>query len=168
MIESIPEAQGRVSSLSEGYAEAVALILPDLEQNTQTPQQVETLRSSMAATIGGIRSFRTDLDATDSATLVATVQNAGRLLQVWSWERETRRAVLDFTAGVLETSSVAASLNAGSDRSTVTTREGETLQSIAQRELGDYAAWPRILDANPGLLPGQLQSGTTLILPEKR
>lgn len=168
MIESITEAQVRVNRLADLYDAALALIEPDLVQDTQTQQQVGTLQANMAGLLGELRGFRKDLDATDSPELIATQQNAARLLAVWIWERDTRAAVGDFAIVAIQTRDLARKLNEGSDRSTVTVREGETLQSIAQRELGDFQAWPRILDANPGLLPGVLVTGTTLILPEKR
>lgn len=168
MIESTDELVDRVGAMAVDFAAAVDLIQGDLETDTQTPQQVENLRASMTGILEDYRGIRTDLDNTDTVQLLQTQQNAGRILQMWTWERETRKAVQDFAGGVVETARVARGLNAGSDRSTYTVRAGETLQSIAQAELGDFSAWPRILDANPGLLPGELTSGSVLIIPEKR
>lgn len=168
MIASIGEVVVRVQGLADGYVAAVAVVADDLAQNTQTPQQVANLRASMAGLLGSFRALRKDLDATATAILVQTQNNAARLLQVWTWERETRKAVQDFATGMVETDRTAQGLNEGSDRATITVREGDTLQAIAARELGDFQAWPKILEMNPGLVPGELQSGTTLILPEKR
>ncbi len=168
MIESIEEVQTRVGVLTDIYTTATAAIQPDLETNTQTAQQLGSLRASMSEAVTGFRSLRKDLDATATGGLVLTQQSAERLSQVWRWERDTRKDLQNFMGTVVETSQVAAGLEGKSDRSTYTTRAGETLQGIAQSELGDFNAWPQILEANPGLLPGVVPSGTTLVIPERR
>lgn len=168
MIETIGEAQTKVAALTAAYQGAVDAIQPDLETNTQTTQQIGNFRASSAQTVVDFRSLRKDLDATDTQALILTQQSADRLHAVWTWERETRKALQDFLGTVVESAEVASGLDGKSDRSTYTTREGETLQSIAQAELGDFSAWPQILEANPGLLPGLLASGTTLVIPERR
>ena len=168
MIASTTEVTTAVDNMVARYTVAVEAISPDLEANTQTQQQVRNLEATMTGLVGDVRRLRTDLDTTDTATLLLTANDAERLLAVWTWERETRSAVQGFVFGVIESADIAKELNEGSDRATVTTRAGDTLQSIAARELGNFAEWPRILDANPGLLPGTLAAGTVLILPEKR
>jgi len=168
MIETADEVVVRVAALGGDYAAAVALIADDLEQDVQTAQQVEQLRASLTAILEDYRDLRRDMDQTDSVDLLQTTQNASRILQVWIWERETRRGIQDFAGAVVESRGLALQLNTGSDRSTYTVRDGETLQTIAQAELGDFSAWPRILEANPGLLPGALVAGSTLVLPERR
>lgn len=168
MIETIAEVANEVIRLANVYNAAVAAIQPDLEQNTQTAQQIGNFRATTDQIVTDYRQLRKDLDATDTQNLLLTQQSADRLLQVWTWERETRKTLQDFMGAVIESSQTAAGLDGKSDRSTFTTREGETLQSIAQRELGDFNAWPQILEANPGLLPGLIPSGTTLVIPEKR
>lgn len=47
-----------------------------------------------------------------------------------------------------------------------TVREGDTLAKIAAAYYGQDDAWPRILDANPGLDPADLKPGTVLTIPE--
>ncbi|GAA3622708.1 LysM peptidoglycan-binding domain-containing protein [Microlunatus ginsengisoli] len=54
-----------------------------------------------------------------------------------------------------------------SDRRTVTVHRGDTLSSIAERELGSEARWPELFRANRSLLqdPDELEVGTTLVVP---
>ncbi len=47
-----------------------------------------------------------------------------------------------------------------------TVRDGDTLAKIAAAYYGQDDAWPRILDANPGLDPADLKPGTVLTIPE--
>lgn len=47
-----------------------------------------------------------------------------------------------------------------------TVREGDTLSRIAAAYYGQDDAWPRILDANPGIDPAALTPGTVLNIPE--
>jgi len=49
---------------------------------------------------------------------------------------------------------------------TYSVRQGDMLSSIALRELGDAAHWPKIAAANPGLDPDHLVAGMKLVLPE--
>lgn len=168
MIETSTEVETRVEALADALLDAQAAIQPDLETNTQTPQQIGNLRATTAQIVIDFRALRSDLDALDSQDLILTQQSADRLSGIWRWERDTRRDLQDFIGTVVETDRTFAQLDGQSDRGTYTTREGETLQSIAQNELGDFAAWPQILEANPGLLPGLLPSGTTLVIPERR
>lgn len=49
----------------------------------------------------------------------------------------------------------------------VTVQKGDTLRSIARRELGDERRWNEIVGLNPGLDPQKLATGTRLRLPAK-
>lgn len=49
---------------------------------------------------------------------------------------------------------------------TYTVRDGDTLSRIAAAYYGQDDAWPRILDANPGIDPAALKPGTVLTIPE--
>ena len=154
---TIETSTATVHSLTDSWTAAYALLEPALEQNTQTTQDLEQFRGSMAGLVGEFRAWRRDIDGTDSLSLLLTQQNGARILEIWTWERESRVAVQDFMGTVVEASNTAKGIAGGSDRGTYTTRAGDTLQ-----------AWPRILAANPGLLPGALAPGQTLLIPEKR
>jgi len=48
---------------------------------------------------------------------------------------------------------------------TYVVRSGDTLFAIAQRIYGDGSQWPRIRDANPGIVPDNLQIGQQILIP---
>lgn len=165
---TITAVQEDVASFVAVFTDASAAIAPSLDTGSQTEVEIGTLRAAVAETVGQIRSYRTELDDTASADLLNTVGDASRILAVWSWERDTRQATQDYLVEVLASDKTAKGLSGRSDRGTYTTRDGETLQSIAQSQLGDWEAWPQILSANPDILPGLIPSGTTLVIPERR
>lgn len=87
--------------------------------------------------------------------------DGARTLAAWRWRLATRHA-LGVVAGVaLDAGRGAELLDVAEAGSSVVVRRGDTLQSIAGRELGDWREWPRILDANPSPEPGTLASGQT-------
>jgi nucleoid-associated protein YgaU len=45
---------------------------------------------------------------------------------------------------------------------------GETIESIARRELGTSEAWWLIADANPRVFPLDIKPGTVLAIPTRR
>ena len=52
-------------------------------------------------------------------------------------------------------------------RKTYLWRDGDRLDDVAQRVLGDASEWWRILDANPDVLnPLAIKPGTFLVVPE--
>lgn len=126
--------------------------------------------SNVRSTLSGLRSdilgARDDLDATDITSLVR-YQDGEDLIRLWRWERELRRSLvrLDGHMRVLEAVVVNA-LEARADKVYVV-RSGDTLQSIAARELGDWREWTRLAEVN-GLAPGALTSGTHLRIPPRR
>ena len=164
----ISAVQTDVAAFVAVFTDASAAIAPSLDTASQTAVEIGTFRAAIAETVGQIRDYRTELDDTSSASLLNTVGDAARILAVWTWERDTRKATQDYLVEVLAADVTAKGLTGRSDRSTYTTREGETLQAIAQSQLGDWEAWPLILDANPSILPGLLPPGTTLVIPERR
>ncbi len=103
----------------------------------------------------------------DAARLVA----GGRpdsVIALWKWERSTRRAFVGLDDAARKTAEVARLLEEGAGPVLVVARSGDTLQSLAARHLGDWRAWPRLLEANPGLAPGAVPSGTVLQVPRRR
>jgi nucleoid-associated protein YgaU len=41
----------------------------------------------------------------------------------------------------------------------------DTLYGLAKTYYGDASKWPRIVEANPGLVPERMPLGKTLIIP---
>jgi nucleoid-associated protein YgaU len=46
-----------------------------------------------------------------------------------------------------------------------TVKKGDTLFSIAKQSYGSGKDWQRIVAANPGLSPGTLKAGKTIVIP---
>ena len=58
----------------------------------------------------------------------------------------------------------AAANSAGSSNYTV--KKGDTLFRIAKERYGDGKKWQQIAAANPGVTPGTLKAGQTLVMPQ--
>ena len=52
-----------------------------------------------------------------------------------------------------------------SDSARYTVKKGDTLFRIAKDHYGDGKQWQKIAAANPGLTPGSLKAGQTLVMP---
>ncbi|MEQ1494498.1 MAG: LysM domain-containing protein [Novosphingobium sp.] len=126
---------------------------------------------SVVAGLDGVRqdgrAVLADLDTTQEEDILV-VQDANVLIQLWLWRRNTRKSMMAALGRCRELSDIAYELVQGKRQKVIVTRQGDTLQRIAARELGDWREWPRILDANPGLAPGDVPSGTSLVIPERR
>lgn len=158
----VAELNGRVVAASSALQVAVAAITPALTTGTWTATQVR----NFSATITGIRADLTEtrryLDQVDPAAIAARPDDR---VVLWRWERATRQALVLLDKAAAEALVQAAELEGGRQRRLHTVLQGETLQAIAQVELGDWAAWPKIATAN-GLRPGVLSPGTVLIIPD--
>ena len=62
------------------------------------------------------------------------------------------------------TAAPAAANSAGSSNYTV--KKGDTLFRIAKERYGDGKKWQQIAAANPGVTPGTLKAGQTLVMPQ--
>jgi 5'-nucleotidase len=62
------------------------------------------------------------------------------------------------------TAGPAATGTAGSSNYTV--KKGDTLFRIAREHYGDGKKWQQIAAANPGVTPGTLKAGQTLVMPQ--
>lgn len=126
---------------------------------------------SVAAGMEGVRidvrTFLREFDTTQVEAL-PVVDDAAALLQLWRWRGDTRHAVMSLVGQARGLSELAAELVTGSKAKVIVSVQGDTLQRIAARELGDWREWPRLLEANPGVRPGALPSGTSLVIPDKR
>lgn len=110
------------------------------------------------------RAVRADLDALDVLTGVAA---GSSLLESAIWERQTRQDLLriEQQAGAL-IDALGSLLPGGYRQRRYTVRTGDTLQTIARREMGDWQAWTQIVEANR-IDPGEaLTVGSELVIPE--
>lgn len=158
--ERLEEITGRFIAAQEGVQSA-------LDTGAPSEGELEALRASLQGVLDDLRSLVRDLDQVDELAFLL-VDDGRRTVQAWQWRRRSRRALLQFIGLARRALDVARELVGGQHRRVVVSREGDTLQRIAARELGDWQAWPRLLAANPDLEPGTLAPGTSLVVPEKR
>lgn len=156
VVESVEELEARLAQAGAAVANE------DL-----TTEDARTIAASLEGVRGDARAIMKDLDATRDEDLLV-VQDGAELIRLWTWHLETRRGLLQLVADARAGQDTASEFVGGQKRKVVVTREGDTLQRIAARELGDWREWMRLLEANPGISPGALPSGTTLLIPEKR
>lgn len=160
---SVLEVIADIEEIGARFAEVAGVVDP----TALTHEDAETLRSGM----DGIRTdgavVLTELDATQEETLVV-VDDGALFIETWRWRRGTRRALMQMLGKARAVQDAAQQVIEGMKIRVVVTKQGETLQRIASRELGDWREWPRLLAANPGVSAGEVPSGTTLVIPEKR
>ena len=152
-----------VQAVQTRLTETLALV--DLTAFTEA--DAENLRAGLDGVISDGRAVLRELDTTAEADL-QVVDDGVVVLGLWRWRRSTRSALLGLVGQARAAQDVALTLAAGTPEKVVVSREGDTLQRIAARELGSWEEWPRLLAANPGVAVGELPSGTTLVIPERR
>lgn len=162
-IASVLEVVESVEDIATRMAELQAIV----EDPDVTDEDALTLRAGLEGVRGDARSLLRELDATPEEDLLL-IEDGAVLLALWGWRRETRGALVDLIAETRAVQDLAQEFVGGQRRKVVTSKQGDTLQRIAQRELGDWREWPRLLQANPSVSAGALPSGTQLIIPEKR
>jgi nucleoid-associated protein YgaU len=129
-------------------------------------RRVGAARATLAGALVDARAVRRDLDGRD----VLEHQVAGLAtdtIALWRWERATRASLVRLSAVALDVDARAAAWLLGRQESVCVVRSGDTLQSLAARHLGDWAAWPRIAALNQ-LPAGPLVTGAVLQLPPRR
>lgn len=163
--ESIHDILDGIDALVTRYEAAESVVRAAIESGSSpTVEQVQGLRTELAALQADLRAVRRDLDAVDASTFLL-VEDGARTIALWTWQHRTRLVLVQVAAGVLELRRQAARYTEGDSRKVVVAKQGETLQIIAAREMGDWRAWPDLLAANPGVSIGALQGGTVLVIP---
>jgi len=165
-VSDLLDIRDAAEDVATGVAAAIAGIESALTTGTVTAGRLGNLRASLRGHRAEIAAIRGDLDALD-VTDYQLYPDAAVTLALWGWERELRHSLVAVAPSVRQAEKIAVRLVSGSARKTVTARAGETLQSIAARELGDWRDWVRLADAN-GLAPGALVAGTQVVIPGKR
>ncbi len=164
-ITAIRDFEAEVGTLLTGISGVVATARTALGA-TGTRRALSNVRSTLSGLRADILSARDDLDATDITDLVR-YQDGEDLIRLWQWERGLRRRLvrLDRRLRVAEAVVVNA-LEARADKVYIV-RSGDTLQTIAARQLGDWREWTRLADVN-GLGAGALTAGTQIRIPPRR
>lgn len=160
-VDEVIEASGEIA---DRMAAAVAFVTPAASIEDIDAQ---SLAATTAGVIGDCRALLAEMDTTIAETLAPTGDPAS-VIALWEWRRLTRRDVVLLLGEARGIQDLALDLVAGQRRKVVVTRQGDTLQRVAARELGDWREWPRLLAANPDVDPGELPSGLSLVIPERR
>lgn len=166
-ITSLDEVADRYDVIADRFALVSAGVADALTSDSQTQAQVQALRADVEGALEELRLLRVDLDGFE-ATDKLTVTEGSVIIAVWRWQRRVRGALVDVASALHEVARIAADLKGQRQDRIAIVRDGETWQSIAARELGDWNEWPRLLAANPDLAPGALTAGTVLAIPDRR
>ena len=137
-----------------------------LEAGTYTDRDMKQLVADLAGCATDISDFRDSLDSWRA--IDALVYDDGEtLIDLWTWERGLRSSLVDAQSSIQEIQELAGELASGKSERVYVVRSGDTWQSIAQVELGDWREWPRLVAANSGD-PSTLTGGTVLKIPKRR
>lgn len=162
-IETIDDATEQMNALAASYLEVLSAL-------RTTPLGASTASDALVSTQSALtdaRGLLDDLATVDETTLIA-VEDGANLIRIWTWRREFRRAVLIISFDLTRLLERLLVFLQGVRIRVVFVTEGETLQSIAQRELGSFEAWPQLVAQNPGLSACDLQPGTAIVIPTRR
>lgn len=162
-IETVQDAQDQYTAIEGSYTDALAI----LRQAPLAPSDAAEGLRALQATLDLTTGLLTDLAAVDETTLIA-VDSAPNLIRIWLWRREFRNSVLTFSYDLRRLTEDTEEFVRGYQDRVVFVTEGETLQAIAQRELGDFKAWVDLVARNPGLSPIELEPGTPIVIPTRR
>lgn len=151
----------------QGDTEALArdiVVAVDAVRETVDPAALSKIRTTTINFRARARTIRGNVDALD---ILATVDDGADLIRAAIWERDTRRDLVRVEQHSGELADALASLPPGGYRQrTYRVRSGDTLQTIARTEMGDWQAWTQIVAANR-IDPGEpLTIGAELIIPE--
>ena len=168
MATTLTELTAPLTLIADGVTALKGSFATQFRSGTHTTDDLEHVRASAAGYLADIKTLRTDLDSTDIETLVVNSEDAARTLKIRIWERDVRTLLVKMAGDLIDMIDIAADLKQRAGQKIVLVRSGDTIQGIARRELGDWSEWTRIVEANPGLDPGTLTSGQTIIIPERR
>lgn len=166
-MESFAEVISEVADIVARAQAATAAAVPLLTTGTASPRDLEGLAATSSGIRTQVRALVRQLDQVDAVVWLDVVDGA-RTIGAWTWQRRSRELLTRAAARLVELERRIGEVLAGRELRIVLVRQGETWQSIAQRELGDWNAWRQLLAANPSVLPGALGPGVSLVIPQAR
>lgn len=164
---SLKDIRDRAITLTESFTAAQEAVADALQDGTATTAQLHYLEATLTGIGDGVQELRDDLDALRMSEQMV-FEDGANLATLWKWERGLRDSLVTFALSVQDALTITTNLERGQDEQVYVSRSGDTLQRIAATTLGDWREWPRLLEANPGLTPGELSSGTVLTIPKAR
>lgn len=110
------------------------------------------------------REFRKSFDEIQGSDF-ATPESPAANLELWNIEKEIRTRVTSFAGAVMRAARVAARLRDQDANRIMIGKDGDTYQSIALQELGDWQAWTQLADANRDVAPEDDLRGKVIKIP---
>jgi len=156
------------ATLLADVATALGDVQAAISGGTYTAATVRHLRAEVWGLLADARAWRQALDVVD-VEAQQTTADAYITLQALRWERELRHEVQRASYALRRLHEGLESIEVGAARTEQCVQRGDTLQRLAARYLGSWQEWPKLLDANPDLVPGSaLVPGALLTVPAKR
>lgn len=152
-----------IQARSIGIADSLDALAAKARTAT-TRDALLAVASDASALVGRVVEIRSRLDA---LSVGQTYSVARELMDAALWERSTRSALVASTATAMKIRDTASRI-AGRTPSRVrrhVVKAGETPQSIARMELGDWQRWMDILIANQLDPADNLTVGAVLVIP---
>lgn len=166
-VASLRTLQASAEAITAGWATTRAAVADALADGSYTTATIRHLRAEVQWLLDEVRTWRRSADLVD----VTDYQHTERADDTWQllrWEREVRHQLGRLGYQLRRLWETLEKLEQGAKKRLYVVRSGDTLQSIAGRLLGSWEEWPRLLEANPGVAPGAVASGTALVIPERR
>jgi len=166
-VASLRTLRDEAQAIPTAYRVARDAVQAALKDGSYTTATIRHLRAEVQGVMDDIRTLRRQLDL----ARVEDYQQASRAddtIVLVRWEREVRHQLGRLSYQLRRLWETLEGLELGATKRMLVSRSGDTLQSIAARELGSWQEWPKILEANPDVSPGALPSGTVLVIPERR
>lgn len=160
-IETIEDALDQMNTIAASYLEVLAALRTSPLETDVASDALVSLQSTLTST----KALLSDLAAVDETTLIA-VQDGASLINIWLWRRNFRRSVLVLLFDLNNLLNELLEFLRGIQVRVIFVTEGETLQSIAERELGSFESWPELVAQNAGLSPCDLEPGTAIVIPD--
>lgn len=164
-VDSLQLLVADAQEVALGLQAARAEISSALGDGSYTTASLRHLLATVAGLRADIRTLRRSLDQVDAADFLRG-SNAQHIIGLWQWQRGLRGEFIALDAASLEVEVQVALLLSGTGHRIHVVRSGETLQSIAADELGDWKEWRTLAEVND-LAPGAVSSGTILVVPSR-
>jgi nucleoid-associated protein YgaU len=167
MRSSLREFETDVAAVQAGLSTTLADLARLLKRGQASGRQLQGLSATLEGSRADLRALRKEVGALSVPDWQIGESGSDRI-HLWRWQVGLRGALLSTGEQARRAQALVTTLLSGAQPRTYTVRSGETLQSIAQKTLGDWKEWTRLLEVN-GLDPAaELASGSVLIIPEKR
>lgn len=157
MSETARDLQARLDALITDARAALAEVATLTRLSAADPAVLGEVGQHLAAARTEAAELRALLAAADLGAEAAP-QRADLVMAAWRWSRELMASLVRLDAGLALAGEALANVTPLTRRR-VTVRQGDTLQSVAQRELGDHRRWRELASLN-NLAPGAPTPGS--------